>query len=1835
MTIQQHASFDSSAAELNATSKLVKAWESKNAKNAAKAGGVSLMALSLAACGGSSSDEVTVISATAADAGLTDSSATTAAELVLEIKTSDNTDVMLTQGEFDAAKVEAILNAVTSVDAGALSVQDVADLAFGEGVASEAQAIVDEINTLLGTNFTTDDEADTVIGAIVSSDNAELVKATLTANGITYESLEVALASIDPTVNDSGVAADAKSEALTSEAGDEFVSVDEAIISNDADIKTAALTDADGTVYGDVDEAIISNDADIKTAALTDAGGTVYGDVDEAYDTGVQDGKDSRDTEVQGLTDTITAIDNTAFDDEQAAYDAGEESRDTEVQGLENQVQDLENQIAAFQDVANRELNDDNETIDLTSSTSNTIIVLGEGAGADSLDGTVLTASGAVVFDFTDAADTVVLSAASDLTGVTDIDIQGGTVDFTALGGGVNTLAGVNITAASGSLMTGSQFLAFGTVGGANHQLVLVLEAGNDVDAILTKLQSADVNFAQLKVMAPDNLLTPTQKTALESLANTTVTDLVGEAVDTTNEAPTIATAETTTLAGGNDAQAFTATAVVSDTEANWNGGSISLTPESGILIGEAGSNAEGLTIANTNNIAGGGQYDYATVNDGTNINITATDAGGTTMIVGTVVNNGLAVNGGSGFNTYTSVQVNLNSNATTAIVNDLTGNMQFDGVVDTTDGTVDEGDVTMTVTDAAGDSASFARTVDSDGDTALTDFADSREIEVAIIQAGMTIDDGGVAANLVNNGLDLDGATMTFASSVAGDTINAIANGYTIVNTGHLNDGTTIIGTITGNASNSVEIVFNSTADAANVASLLQTTEVTGSDLGAHVITTKITESSGDTSVTEANTLTVVGDFGGATGASTGGTKGSPIELAEILAVTDPANVITLTGNTYINIGTDDYSATAAQDIKAQIEAGHLVTNATYIRLVTDGDSTTFDEVTSLSALGTNIVWYDIGNSLEMNAAQASGSTIAVTGTATVTDLFDNTAADLSGVTGTVAVNSTATMTEDTTFTGTLGTSTLVVDGAFALTMDADEAGGKTITHFENDAAADIILTGVDANFTGDLGGVTISAGAGTVNVAIDSDTTLDAAAQIDSADLVATVAADATLTLSASQATAIAVSGGAVAGGAASGALGSVGGSMVVTVSDMDSDGSTDAVELEDLDLSALTAGVVAAGGYAGTSVMVIDQDVEMTGTLTAGTTTISVASGSTITDNGGVAATLTGAAIAGAGNIVIADIGLDANADLSTLTNTGTQTANVGTDATFTGDFGTFDVVVAENVTLTADVDVVSGLTVAGAATTVDTVADTGGIIALTGLDAAAFDLSNITGGAASEASDTAGTVTVTGDISGGVLLHADTDLGNAAVALDDVALGLAALTLTAAQATGRVITDGANESLVITGLAGDTDLSGITLSGSGGITINMADGGAADVSGNANFLAADAGDTALAIALTDSTLTATAEQLDGATVAGADGSDSDSDNDSVVVLTGGVAAVTGGNTAYDITGLDDTSVDFTIAAGYTVSNFTEVDGTVRTATLTADAVHLAGQSVSGTGVVVGAAFDATAAGDFSGLTATTTQLQLAADAVLSSSVTLGTATIVLDSDAAGASSSDDSLSVTTSQASGLNVADGGGNGTSNVTITGAVTADVVDYSSTDWDVDTLTLNMLSGDNNITGAQNVGSNIITTSSGNDSITTGTDADVITGGLGNDLFEINHGDDTNAVTIMDFTSGTDYIDLDTAVGQYAEAADADLDSDADGNGDGGDDAATIMAAAVAAAETAITGDFVAGNYYFVGDTDAQDANAEVKGFLMADTDGDDSIDLVIILDGLGAADIAVTDII
>jgi hypothetical protein len=127
MTIQQHASFDSSAAELNATSKLVKAWESKNAKNAAKAGGISMMALSLAACGGSSTtavvDTTPVITQADLDAQTAAAEAAAAAQAAAEAAQAT--------AEAAQAAAEAALDAANNPTPVSLSMTTSTDILIG------------------------------------------------------------------------------------------------------------------------------------------------------------------------------------------------------------------------------------------------------------------------------------------------------------------------------------------------------------------------------------------------------------------------------------------------------------------------------------------------------------------------------------------------------------------------------------------------------------------------------------------------------------------------------------------------------------------------------------------------------------------------------------------------------------------------------------------------------------------------------------------------------------------------------------------------------------------------------------------------------------------------------------------------------------------------------------------------------------------------------------------------------------------------------------------------------------------------------------------------------------------------------------------------------------------------------------------------------------------------------------------------------------------------------------------------------------------------------------------------------------------------------------------------------------------------------------------------------------------------------------------------------------------------------------------------------------------------------------------------------------------------
>ena len=83
---------------------------------------------------------------------------------------------------------------------------------------------------------------------------------------------------------------------------------------------------------------------------------------------------------------------------------------------------------------------------------------------------------------------------------------------------------------------------------------------------------------------------------------------------------------------------------------------------------------------------------------------------------------------------------ISLNANATNGIVTELVQQIRIDGV---TNGAInDEADVTVTITDADGDSTSFTRQVDSDGAEGFTGMADDdREVEASTYASGVVTD--------------------------------------------------------------------------------------------------------------------------------------------------------------------------------------------------------------------------------------------------------------------------------------------------------------------------------------------------------------------------------------------------------------------------------------------------------------------------------------------------------------------------------------------------------------------------------------------------------------------------------------------------------------------------------------------------------------------------------------------------------------------------------------------------------------------------------------------------------------------------------------------------------------------------------------------------------------------------------------------------------------------------------------------------------------------------------------------------------------------------------------
>jgi len=289
---------------MNATSKLVRAWESKNAKNAAKFGGISLMALSLAACGGSDDTAAVVDGGTAADDATTEDTAATTttlstlqAQAATLLTTIAASDVAVEAATITAGSSAAVLAfndatlapttaaaATTSFDALAAAVQNEIDPATSAGNGLEAS---NGIGLYATTTFET-------LATMLANDTA-VTQAQITALATADASLTAAFAfeaaSDSANLVTANVAANAgvALDAVSTPAASGLAAIGTALGTNvattilvpDAVAATAAENLAGATAFaGTLQAAMLANDAAYATAfaALTAANATLVTD---------------------------------------------------------------------------------------------------------------------------------------------------------------------------------------------------------------------------------------------------------------------------------------------------------------------------------------------------------------------------------------------------------------------------------------------------------------------------------------------------------------------------------------------------------------------------------------------------------------------------------------------------------------------------------------------------------------------------------------------------------------------------------------------------------------------------------------------------------------------------------------------------------------------------------------------------------------------------------------------------------------------------------------------------------------------------------------------------------------------------------------------------------------------------------------------------------------------------------------------------------------------------------------------------------------------------------------------------------------------------------------------------------------------------------------------------------------------------------------------------------------------------------------------------------------------------------------------------------------------
>jgi len=722
--------------------KLTAAWEKKNSKTA-RAGGASLMALSLAACGGSddevaaltlngatydtlqdvydagetagiasvdvdaaeargAEEAVAEINTAIADAGIVVADDATTAEVIAAIAASNDTDVMMSQADYDEDLQEARDGVDIEADnAGAI---DAAVVALGlDGISTLAELNTAYTNAISSSNPVLTSAATNIA---TMSDNSDTVDAT------TRNSLQTGDDITDASTTDSDVL---NANVTVATAAPTMRNVETVNVTGDFLVTGLALTNVSGTNTLNLSTALAGGTATVTDAAAAAAANIVIGaNVTTVSVTALAAGTGAAGVTVDGGAATTVAL------------EAGAGTDIFNVTTADGAALNL-GAVGAFAaaDTVNVTLNGD--------ATITTAVAMGTMNIASATDATVTAATAVgTATDFTGAGNITLSGDAAVFDAATSIASTGTgtlTLDLTTVAGDdVSTVAAdvINHNHAGGTGLTMAETSTLNLVADASGGATMQLSAAGTLTMNVSETQTAAITMG--------NAVTALTVSATPDAATDTANGAVITMADLALDAATVNLAIT-----GTEALTLTDLSTGAATTIN------ALNMSGDLTISEFAANDVTLFLGN-----------------------------GTNSITSTNVAAGFTIEGGSGADTITLTGANVT--ASTVNGNDGNDTILGGGNIDDIDG----GDGDDTINGAAGaDTIATGAGADTvtvasgeDGDV-ISDFTIGTDTLVltgaaaaAVALSSITPTAGAYAFGGANHDVTLTGATATDLTS-------------------------------------------------------------------------------------------------------------------------------------------------------------------------------------------------------------------------------------------------------------------------------------------------------------------------------------------------------------------------------------------------------------------------------------------------------------------------------------------------------------------------------------------------------------------------------------------------------------------------------------------------------------------------------------------------------------------------------------------------------------------------------------------------------------------------------------------------------------------------------------------------------------------------------------------------------------------------------------------------------------------------------------------------------------------------------------------------------------